>query len=79
MNIFYNFVLVAGYKLGALVIEGKTKKVFSIDNAEEVVIISKDRITAGDGIKSHELKGKAEISTKTNAKVFEYLNSLGKV
>ncbi|XP_014270656.1 bifunctional phosphoribosylaminoimidazole carboxylase/phosphoribosylaminoimidazole succinocarboxamide synthetase [Halyomorpha halys] len=68
---------VAGYKLGSLVIEGKTKKVFNIDNSEEVVIISKDRITAGDGIKSHELKGKAEISTKTNAKVFEYLNSLG--
>lgn len=60
-------------------IEGKTKQVFNIvNNPDEVIIISKDRITAGDGVKSHELKGKARISTETNAKVFEYLNSVGK-
>lgn len=69
---------VSGYKLGSLLIEGKTKQVFHIlENPDDVIVISKDRITAGDGIKSHELKGKAEISTQTNAKVFNFLNSVG--
>ncbi|WP_407809567.1 phosphoribosylaminoimidazolesuccinocarboxamide synthase, partial [Staphylococcus aureus] len=43
----------------------------------KVVLVSKDRITAGDGTKAHDLKGKARISNATNAKVFEYLNSVG--
>jgi len=38
---------------------------------------SKDRITAGDGAKSHELEGKAEISTSTTVKVFQLLNQVG--
>lgn len=38
---------------------------------------SKDRITAGDGVKAHDLEGKAEISNATNGKVFEILNSVG--
>jgi phosphoribosylaminoimidazole carboxylase/phosphoribosylaminoimidazole-succinocarboxamide synthase len=42
-----------------------------------VLIESKDRITAGDGAKSHEMKDKSEYSTKTNAAVFEFLNSVG--
>ncbi|XP_017789494.1 PREDICTED: multifunctional protein ADE2 isoform X4 [Habropoda laboriosa] len=36
-----------------------------------------DRITAGDGEKSHDLKGKAAISTATTAKVFQLLNEVG--
>lgn len=39
--------------------------------------MSKDRITAGDGVKSHELAGKAAISTATTAKVFQLLNEAG--
>lgn len=67
-----------GYTLGKLIIEGKTKQVFEIEcQPTDVLILSKDRITAGDGIKSHELKGKAAISTATNAKVFELLNKVG--
>lgn len=42
-----------------------------------VLIESKDRITAGDGAKSHALEGKAAISNKTNAQVFEILNRVG--
>ncbi|KAF3422820.1 hypothetical protein E2986_09666 [Frieseomelitta varia] len=38
---------------------------------------NKDRITAGDGEKSHDLKGKAAISTATTAKVFQLLNEAG--
>lgn len=66
------------YKLGKLIIEGKTKKVYELLNDEKLCLLeSKDRITAGDGVKSHELDGKAAISTATNAKVFELLNQAG--
>lgn len=41
------------------------------------VLQSKDRITAGDGVKSHALEGKAAISTATTAKVFQLLNEAG--
>lgn len=41
------------------------------------MIVSKDRITAGDGVKAHDLEGKAAISTKTNGKVFGLLNAAG--
>lgn len=69
---------VGGYKLGELVIEGKTKQVFNLpDHPGMVLLLSKDRITAGDGVKSHALEGKAQISNKTNAKVFEILNTAG--
>ena len=47
------------------------------NNADHVYILNKDRITAGDGVKAHELKGKARLSTRTNAAVFEFLNAVG--
>ena len=70
---------VGGYSLGSLITEGKTKQVYEINGLpEEVILINKDRITAGDGVKAHDLQGKAAISTQTNAKVFELLNMIGK-
>ncbi|KAK9498763.1 hypothetical protein O3M35_003326 [Rhynocoris fuscipes] len=69
---------VEGYKLGKVVIEGKTKIVHNVEgHPNEVILVSKDRITAGDGVKSHDLKGKAAISNETNAKVFSLLNAVG--
>lgn len=69
---------IGGYKLGAVIIEGKTKKVYDLpENPGLCLILSKDRITAGDGVKAHDLVGKAEISNKTNGKVFELLNLAG--
>ncbi|KAK2587545.1 hypothetical protein KPH14_003678 [Odynerus spinipes] len=66
------------YNLGNVIIEGKTKKVYEIVNDSKLCFIqSKDRITAGDGVKSHELEGKAAISTATTAKVFQLLNQAG--
>lgn len=44
---------------------------------DHVMLVNKDRITAGDGVKAHDLTGKAAISNQTNAKVFEILNSIG--
>lgn len=42
------------------------------------ILINKDRITAGDGVKAHDLAGKAAISNETNGKVFGILNAAGK-
>ncbi|EZA56375.1 hypothetical protein DMN91_009536 [Ooceraea biroi] len=68
----------ADYKLGKLIIEGKTKKVYELANYPTLCLLeSKDRITAGDGAKSHALEGKATISTSTNNKVFGLLNQAG--
>lgn len=41
------------------------------------MLLNKDRITAGDGARAHDLEGKAEISNQTNAKVFNILNKAG--
>ncbi|CAG9856586.1 unnamed protein product [Phyllotreta striolata] len=69
---------VGGYKLGNLIIEGKTKQVFDVPSVNgHCILLSKDRITAGDGAKAHDLVGKSVISNKTNGKVFEILNSVG--
>lgn len=58
--------------------EGKTKQIYDLpDNPGHVLLLNKNRITAHNGIRSHELEGKAEISNKTNAKVFEILNLAG--
>lgn len=63
-------------------IEGKTKQVYSFKSSNakhrnHVYILSKDRITAGDGAKSHTLVGKSILSTQTNCAIFEYLNAIG--
>lgn len=68
--------------LGECIIEGKTKKVFRLknklsDGTPLVYVQSKDRITAGDGAKAHELKDKGRLSTQTNNAIFNYLNAIG--
>nr|BAE93515.1 hypothetical protein similar to phosphoribosylaminoimidazole carboxylase [Enchytraeus japonensis] len=64
--------------VGEKVIEGKTKIVSTIKNQPDLVLVhSKDRITAGDGAKSHVMEGKAEISTKTAATIFGILKRAG--
>ncbi|XP_077281054.1 PAICS bifunctional enzyme [Temnothorax americanus] len=68
----------ADYKLGKVINEGKTKKVYELLNDATLCLLeSKDRITAGDGAKSHALEGKAIISTSTTVKVFGLLNQAG--
>ena len=61
-----------------MIIEGKTKRVYDLPNSPGLALLqSKDRITAGDGVKAHDLVGQAAISNRTNAKVFEILNAAG--
>ncbi|KAH8353361.1 hypothetical protein KR084_010471, partial [Drosophila pseudotakahashii] len=69
---------IEGYQLGRILIEGKTKKVFDLpDHPGLCLLLSKDRITAFDGLKAHELRGKAAISNTTNGLVFRLLNEAG--
>ncbi|GBP05869.1 Multifunctional protein ADE2, partial [Eumeta japonica] len=66
---------VEGYKLGDIIIEGKTKQVYDLPEHPGLCMLrSKDRITAGDGVRAHDLEGKAEISNTTNGLVFQLLN-----
>lgn len=69
---------IEGYKLGKILIEGKTKQVYDLpEHPGFCLLLSKDRITAGDGVKAHDLAGKAEISNTTNGLVFRLLNEAG--
>jgi phosphoribosylaminoimidazole carboxylase/phosphoribosylaminoimidazole-succinocarboxamide synthase len=69
---------ISGVKVGDKVIEGKTKVVYEIPGTPHHVLLqSKDRITAGDGERAHEMIGKAEISTATTCAIFELLNTAG--
>jgi phosphoribosylaminoimidazole carboxylase/phosphoribosylaminoimidazole-succinocarboxamide synthase len=64
--------------LGALVIEGKTKKVFQIKgSADLVAVISKDDITAGDGAKHDIIPDKARFANATTSNVFRLLKACG--
>jgi len=69
---------VQGVKLGEKIIEGKTKAVFRLVNEPaNCILISKDKITAGDGVRANDLAGKAAISNNTACQIFDYLNKCG--
>jgi phosphoribosylaminoimidazole carboxylase/phosphoribosylaminoimidazole-succinocarboxamide synthase len=66
------------YPLGALLTEGKTKKIHQVEgSAELVALVSKDDITAGDGAKHDVIAGKARLATATTCNVFRLLKACG--
>jgi phosphoribosylaminoimidazole-succinocarboxamide synthase len=62
--------------MGQVLIEGKTKFIEDAGDGE-VLIRSKDDITAGDGAKHDVLDGKAAASTRTTCNVFQLLERNG--
>jgi len=71
-----NVQLTTKHSLGALVIEGKTKKVYKIKDGL-VAVIAKDDITAGDGAKHDVIPDKGRIATATTSNVFRLLKACG--
>ncbi|MEI7804934.1 MAG: phosphoribosylaminoimidazolesuccinocarboxamide synthase [Hyphomicrobiales bacterium] len=70
--------LTTKHSLGALVIEGKTKKVYQIKGgADLVAVISKDDITAGDGAKHDIIPDKGRLANATTSNVFRLLKACG--
>ena len=62
-------------ELGPLLTEGKTKQLYAYPGDDELAyMVSKDQITAGDGVRRNELVGKSRWSTITTANVFHLLN-----
>ncbi|MEM0475577.1 MAG: phosphoribosylaminoimidazolesuccinocarboxamide synthase [Candidatus Norongarragalinales archaeon] len=66
------------FEKGALIAEGKTKRVYEVKGDDQKAIIeSKDDITAGDGARRDVIQGKGAISGRTTANVFLFLNKHG--
>jgi phosphoribosylaminoimidazole carboxylase/phosphoribosylaminoimidazole-succinocarboxamide synthase len=63
---------------GALVTEGKTKKIHRIaGSADLVTLVAKDDITAGDGAKHDVIPDKGRLATATTCNVFRLLKACG--
>src|SRR5947209_15528687 len=60
---------------GPLLAESKTKLIYAYPDDDSLAyMVSKDQITAGDGVRRNELAGKSRWSTITTANVFRLLN-----
>ena len=60
---------------GPLLMEGKTKRIYADPEHNELAyMLSKDQITAGDGVRRNELVGKSRWSTITTANIYRLLN-----
>jgi phosphoribosylaminoimidazole carboxylase / phosphoribosylaminoimidazole-succinocarboxamide synthase len=66
------------YPLGALVAEGKTKRIYAAKGGSDLVtVISKDDITAGDGAKHDVIPDKGRLANATTCNVFRLLKACG--
>jgi len=78
VNIQMSDRLTTKHQLGALVTEGKTKKIFQIKGgADLVAVIAKDDITAGDGAKHDIIPDKGRLANATTSNVFRLLKACG--
>jgi phosphoribosylaminoimidazole carboxylase/phosphoribosylaminoimidazole-succinocarboxamide synthase len=67
-----------GASLGALVAEGKTKKIHLVKgSSDRVTVVAKDDITAGDGAKHDIIPDKGRLATATTCNVFRLLQVCG--
>src|SRR5258708_26012866 len=66
------------YPLGAVVAEGKTKRIHAAEGGSDLVtVISKDDITAGDGAKHDVIADKGRLANATTCNVFRLLKACG--
>ena len=70
--------LAGKHPLGALVAEGKTKKIHLVKGSSDLVtVVAKDDITAGDGAKHDIIPDKGRLATATTSNVFRLLKACG--
>src|SRR5271169_3928837 len=70
--------LAAKHPPGALVAEGKTKKIHLVKGSSDLVtVVAKDDITAGDGAKHDIIPDKGRLATATTSNVFRLLKACG--
>src|SRR6202022_2745273 len=63
---------------GAEVGRGKTKVLYQHpEQADSLVVVSQDSITAGDGAKRNEIAGKGRLAALTTSRVYRLLNEAG--
>ncbi|QIK16824.1 phosphoribosylaminoimidazolesuccinocarboxamide synthase [Blattabacterium sp. DPU] len=60
-----------------LLLEGKTKKIYTTNNPIEVLIHHKDDITALNGLKKKLLQDKGILNNEISTLIFKFLNSCG--
>lgn len=65
------------FERGIQLAEGKTKIIWDLPDTEEVLIESKDDITAGDGARRDHIDGKAALATQTTSNCFRLLTRNG--
>ncbi len=67
----------SAYSLGALLYEGKAKRVFATDQADLVAVEYKDDATAFNALKKAQLAGKGALNCRISALLFEHLAARG--
>jgi phosphoribosylaminoimidazole-succinocarboxamide synthase len=65
------------YSLGALLYEGKAKRVYATDQADVVAVEYKDDATAFNALKKAQLAGKGPLNCRISALLFEHLMQRG--
>ncbi len=65
------------FALGALLYEGKAKRVYATDRADVLAVEFKDDATAFNAAKKASLAGKGEMNCRISALIFEHLASRG--
>jgi phosphoribosylaminoimidazole carboxylase/phosphoribosylaminoimidazole-succinocarboxamide synthase len=66
------------YPIGALLTEGKTKKIHRVAGSADLVrLVAKDDITAGDGAKHDVIPDKGRLANQTTCNVFRLLKACG--
>ncbi len=67
----------SAYSLGALLYEGKAKRVFATDQTDLVAVEYKDDATAFNALKKAQLAGKGALNCRISALLFEHLAARG--
>ena len=62
---------------GAMLYEGKAKRLYVTENPDELLVEFKDSLTAFDAVKKGTLEGKGAINNQVSASLMGQLNEAG--